>query len=695
MDAAQLVQLVPAVQTLTVTANQAPMGADSGAETPSPLFRMMLAEAAGAVGSRETPSQVPSELLQPVGRRAVPLRFARAAEGRQLPGKGAAEPESAVTQERKEVETGRTGRKAAALAAEEREGILAAVGSERELLTDGRPLWEMAGLPMMENRQPLAGLESLVTDDPSAMEGGAATAATGEFAPLVEAGQGANPRVILPGLPVTRELPLSGEEQGGTSSPGRDAVNAPSAVLPKEKEMPATGIVLSGTPAVETPGTSEPEIPRHPGKPAFETEAIKLNMPAVGPRAVVEQYRDVQREAGQAAALFNRVQELGSTRVSDLVVPALTPGKTAEASYLAQQIAPAGIGRMSEETAEKQAVERVAGKLASGAELPFQGRSSVTSTVESDEAVGEQPVVGRMQENGTQKVLKGDREGSLKHHLQELKAELKGEAVIRQVPGGVVVSNQVRTAGTEAVSRQEEMIMPAAIQPGSTEPTEQVRTGEQAAPDVEAAGGLSGRKESFSFLGGRQYHNEAGTGEGANPVTANPAGFGKVEAAVPGTDETYAGRLSGEERERLHGEILSQVRERLENHNPGSGDGKITLRLNPRELGELQLNVRMEDRRMSIEVTAQNPVVKEALLQNLDQLKDTLSRQNIQMDRFEVATGTGQQGSGQSFREGRQSGNRQGGETPYPVAGYPREETAAVAAAGWEPREHSLVDMRF
>lgn len=279
--------------------------------------------------------------------------------------------------------------------------------------------------------------------------------------------------------------------------------------------------------------------------------------------------------------------------------------------------------------------------------------------------------------------------------IVELKAEVRGESVLRQVTGGMTVANPARTAGKGVVSLPAE-----ALRPEQPIRTESIVAGEQAEQGgevvaVDAAGDISGGKESFSSWGGSRQRPDAGTGEGSQPFPGHAAGPGTGETSVRGVEEARSGRVSGEEKGHLHQEILSQVRERLESHVQGGGDGRITLRLNPRELGELQLNVRMDDRRMSVEVMAQNPVVKEALLQNLDQLRDTLSRQNIQMERFEVATGTGQQGAGQPFREGRQGAHRHADDIPYSPAGYYREESAAIPAAGWETRENSLVDVRL
>jgi hypothetical protein len=100
--------------------------------------------------------------------------------------------------------------------------------------------------------------------------------------------------------------------------------------------------------------------------------------------------------------------------------------------------------------------------------------------------------------------------------------------------------------------------------------------------------------------------------------------------------------------------IMEQVREHLANRPVPADNGQISLRLNPEELGQLNIRMRMEEQHLRVEIVAENRAVRDALMQNLDTLRETLSRQNIVMERFAVTTGSGtwQQNS---FREGRGS----------------------------------------
>ena len=94
--------------------------------------------------------------------------------------------------------------------------------------------------------------------------------------------------------------------------------------------------------------------------------------------------------------------------------------------------------------------------------------------------------------------------------------------------------------------------------------------------------------------------------------------------------------------------VASQVTERLAKHDIKTGHDQISLKLSPENLGNLQLNLRMEDQRLKLEIVAENRGVRDALLQQVENLKETLSRQNIQMDSFSVTTGNNGSNSQQS-----------------------------------------------
>jgi hypothetical protein len=139
-----------------------------------------------------------------------------------------------------------------------------------------------------------------------------------------------------------------------------------------------------------------------------------------------------------------------------------------------------------------------------------------------------------------------------------------------------------------------------------------------------------------------------------------------------------------------------QVIERLANHEIKPGNDQISFKLSPENLGNLQLNLRMDDQRLKLEIVAENRGVRDALLQQVDELKETLARQNISMDSFSVTTGNNNSLSQQS-RDWRQMTAEQRQYQPQYAAAR-----AAGAGGGFDTpvryfatQYQSTIDVRF
>jgi len=174
---------------------------------------------------------------------------------------------------------------------------------------------------------------------------------------------------------------------------------------------------------------------------------------------------------------------------------------------------------------------------------------------------------------------------------------------------------------------------------------------------------------------------------------------GGAAFAVPGaraTDMPLSNRFNlqpklEETRNALHGSILEQVTSSVVSHD-NKGNGSMTVRLNPHELGELQVNVRIENQHVKVEIVTANQTVREALMGNLDNLKETFLKQHLTMERFDVSSGAGN-GFGQGFREER-DGQRQIASLPF------GQEAAACGAAkvsgdDWGETDNLLVNLRL
>jgi flagellar hook-length control protein FliK len=98
-------------------------------------------------------------------------------------------------------------------------------------------------------------------------------------------------------------------------------------------------------------------------------------------------------------------------------------------------------------------------------------------------------------------------------------------------------------------------------------------------------------------------------------------------------------------------QVMQQVKERLVQHDVKPGNQQITLTLSPDSLGELKMNLNLQGQKLSVEIVTENRAVRDAIVQHTDALKESLARQNITMESFDVTTGgkgSGNQGQNQN-----------------------------------------------
>ena len=83
--------------------------------------------------------------------------------------------------------------------------------------------------------------------------------------------------------------------------------------------------------------------------------------------------------------------------------------------------------------------------------------------------------------------------------------------------------------------------------------------------------------------------------------------------------------------------------------------GNIRLRLHPPELGSLAMNVRVEGKTLSAEITTETVQAKQALMDNLPKLKQQLADNGLTIERFEVRVAEREANFSQSNSMGGQS----------------------------------------
>ena len=149
-----------------------------------------------------------------------------------------------------------------------------------------------------------------------------------------------------------------------------------------------------------------------------------------------------------------------------------------------------------------------------------------------------------------------------------------------------------------------------------------------------------------------------------------------------------------------HEQVARQVQEQLTGYSLKQGNDQITLKLSPDHLGDIKVNLSLEDQHLKVQIVTETTTARDSLLQHVDSLKESLARQNISIDKFDVTTGGGgtgsqsnnnAQGAWSELAKNRQSQQwlSTGGYRTSPVATVPLAPMYLVQT------EHAMVDVHF
>jgi len=163
-----------------------------------------------------------------------------------------------------------------------------------------------------------------------------------------------------------------------------------------------------------------------------------------------------------------------------------------------------------------------------------------------------------------------------------------------------------------------------------------------------------------------------------------------------------AGTPASNQADPVKAEVVHQVVNQLKEHLGGNeikqGAEQIAFRLSPENLGEIKINLRMENQRLNVEIVTENRMVSDALRQNLDSLKESLSKQNIKMDSFDVSTGGNNSGMAEREQDAWRGLTQQRQQNAWMAADGYRLPSVAVNQAQpvYQARSaHSMVDLHF
>ncbi|MDH3346561.1 MAG: flagellar hook-length control protein FliK [Desulfobulbaceae bacterium] len=96
--------------------------------------------------------------------------------------------------------------------------------------------------------------------------------------------------------------------------------------------------------------------------------------------------------------------------------------------------------------------------------------------------------------------------------------------------------------------------------------------------------------------------------------------------------------------------IINQVAARITT-NKSNNSSQLTLRLQPEELGELKLEIRMERDSIKAHIIAQNPHVQDILERNLPRLREALEQNGLHLEHIEVSVAADNNSNEGFFKE--------------------------------------------
>jgi len=209
-------------------------------------------------------------------------------------------------------------------------------------------------------------------------------------------------------------------------------------------------------------------------------------------------------------------------------------------------------------------------------------------------------------------------------------------------------------------------------------------------------GGKATKKEISSSDGESPGRNDNGGTEQGMAKQSHVAQVHPLKVEGPSVS-TGVSAVKGGEHDIVQ-QVIGRVSEHLAGNGTKNGAEQVVIRLSPESLGELKLNLRMENQCLKVEIVTENSTVRDALIKHSDTLRETLARQNISMEMFDVSTGSNGNGS-TSYGKGdwRELAQRQQQVAGNFSGSYRAGDSAENAHTPIyrNPVEYSMVDVHF
>jgi len=260
----------------------------------------------------------------------------------------------------------------------------------------------------------------------------------------------------------------------------------------------------------------------------------------------------------------------------------------------------------------------------------WRAQFSYQSRIGIQDATNPKPVPGRMQPTG---------EGSLREPvLAYVSPEVEKIATPAQAKhgSGIDFPSQPRDANSNYIHSN---------LPGVNVKTEGESNSNKNAQQQNGEGQKNMARETLT---------QAEHAAAAKPGQDTPLIFSMDQERAPGlmpqglTNSTSLKLPSGTEVP--HSRIINQVIDRF-TLNRTLESGNITLKLHPAELGELRMEIRVEQDNIKAHITTQNPQVQEILNHHLPRLREALEQQGQNLEQMTVTVGADDGSNSQLFQE--------------------------------------------
>ncbi len=252
------------------------------------------------------------------------------------------------------------------------------------------------------------------------------------------------------------------------------------------------------------------------------------------------------------------------------------------------------------------------------------------------------------------------------HSQEKGKIELEADQQVTEESIDTDIHLESEDAAQEDASdRQPKNRKTQSVDNKNAKPVDVVEPTPSATPDVSTVAAVSKASEALAAAASGGNASTA-TSSGSTP-TANTNGVNNLASLLQrgfqkGTlqkaENSQAPKLDPKQQIRL----VNRVARAVESTPPGQS---IKIRLNPSELGQLKVEIKIENGNMTAKIEAENAATRQVLLENLPQLRERLAESNINVQQFEVelmGQQTPQDGSASTFAD--QSGEQGGSQTP-------------------------------